>query len=344
MQALIYEQVGGPDVLQYREEPDPIPGARDVVVQVAATTVNHLDVIQRNGWFTMPGFALPHISRMDVAGIVIEVGEQVTSTKPGDRVLVDPSLSEVPEESKLSGMGDLYGELGILGGTVAGGYAEKCLAPDTHLHLIPDTMSWHQAVMFPTAWMTAHHALFDVAQLKAGETLMIHAAGSGVSMAGIQWAKEAGVTILATAGSEKKCQQAAELGADHTCNNRTTDVAAWAREKTQGMGVNVVFDHVGEALWAASMFSLAPRGRLVNCGSTSGNSPVIPDLGYMYHMGLKILGSDPYRHEEFGPAWSHYCKSNFQAVVDSVFPLTDGAAAQEKLHGGDFFGKILLEP
>lgn len=119
MQALIYEQVGGPDVLQYREEPDPIPGTRDVVVQVAATTVNHLDVIQHNGWFTMPGFALPHISRMDVAGIVIEVGEQVTSTKPGDRVLVDPSLSEVPEESKLSGMGDLYGELGILGGTVA---------------------------------------------------------------------------------------------------------------------------------------------------------------------------------------------------------------------------------
>ncbi|MFT5132828.1 MAG: NADPH:quinone reductase-like Zn-dependent oxidoreductase [Gammaproteobacteria bacterium] len=344
MKALIYEQPGGPQVLQYRDEPDPKPGARDVVVRVAASTVNHLDAIQRNGWFTMPGFTLPHISGMDIAGTVIEIGEEVSMVKLGDRVLVDPSLSEVPEKSKLSGMGDLYGELGVLGANVAGGYAELCLAPETHLYSIPDTMSWHHAVMFPTAWMTAHHALFDVAELQGGETLLIHAAGSGVSMAGIQWAKQAGARVLATAGSEKKCERALELGADHACNNRATDVAAWARELTEGKGVNVVFDHVGEALWAASMFSMAPRGRLVNCGGTSGNSPVIPNLGYMYHMGLRIMGSDPYRYEEFAPAWAQYCESDFQAVVDSVFPLADGAQAQDKLLSGDFFGKIILEP
>ncbi len=344
MKALIYEQVGGPEVLQYRDEPDPAPAPRDVVIEVAATTINHLDAIQRKGWFTIPGFSLPHIAGMDVAGTVSEVGEQVTSAKPGDRVLVDPSLAEVPEGSKLAGMGDLYGELGIIGANVPGGYAEKCLAPETHLHPIPASMSWHQAVMFPTAWMTAHHALFDIAELQAGETLMIHAAGSGLSMAGIQWAKQAGAAVLATAGSEEKCERASKLGADHTCNNRTTDVAAWAREITGGRGVNVVFDHVGEALWAASMFSLAPRGRLVNCGGTSGNAPTIPNLGYMYHMGLKILGSDPYRHEEFGPAWKQYGESDFQAVVDSVFPLAEGAKAQDKLLSGEFFGKIILEP
>ena len=138
MKALIYEQHGGPEVLQYRDVPDPEPSPRDVVIKVAATTINRLDVAQRNGWFTIPGFSLPHISGMDVAGTVTETGSGVTRVKPGDRVLVNPSMSEVPEGSKLAGMDDLYGILGVIGGSVAGGYAEKCLAPETHLYPVPD--------------------------------------------------------------------------------------------------------------------------------------------------------------------------------------------------------------
>ena len=343
MKALIYESHGA-DVLEYIDVADPVPWSSDVVVEVAASTVNHLDTLQRNGWFTMPGFSLPHISGMDVVGTVIELGKNVTRVSEGDRVVIDPSLASVPEDSSLSGRGDLYGELGIIGANADGGYAEKCLAPETHLHLIPDEMSWHQAAMFPTAWMTAHHALFDVASLTSGESVMIHAAGSGVSMAGIQLAKQAGATVLATAGSEEKCQKAIEIGADFACNNRETDLAKWAKERTDGRGVNVVFDHVGEALWASSMFALAPRGRLVNCGGTSGNSPVIPNLGYMYHMGLQLLGSDPWRHEEFAPAWKSYCEGDFESVADSVFHLSEGKAAQDKLLSGNFFGKIILEP
>ena len=343
MKALIYESHGA-DVLEYTDVADPVPWSSDVVVEVAASTVNHLDTLQRNGWFTMPGFSLPHISGMDVVGTVIELGKNVTRVSEGDRVVIDPTLASVPEDSSLSGRGDLYGELGIIGANADGGYAEKCLAPETHLHLIPDEMSWHQAAMFPTAWMTAHHALFDVASLTSGESVMIHAAGSGVSMAGIQLAKQAGATVLATAGSEEKCQKAIEIGADFACNNRETDLAKWAKERTDGRGVNVVFDHVGEALWASSMFALAPRGRLVNCGGTSGNSPVIPNLGYMYHMGLQLLGSDPWRHEEFAPAWKSYCEGDFESVADSVFHLSEGKAAQDKLLGGNFFGKIILEP
>ena len=343
MKALIYEQPGDVEVLQYRDAPDPEPGPRDAVIDVAATTVNHLDCIQRKGWFAMPGFSLPHISGMDVVGTVSQVGAEVSRVKPGERVVVDPSLSEVPEGSRLTGMGDIYGDLGIIGATVAGGYAQKCLAPETHLYAIPADMSWHHAVLFPTVWMTAHHALFDVGRLLTGESVMIHAAGSGVSMAGIQLAKRAGATVLATAGSEAKCQRALELGADYVCNNREIDVAAWAREKTDGAGVNLVFDHVGEALWAASMFSLAPRGRLVNCGGTTGHSPTIPSLGHMYHMGLQLLGSDPYRYEEFAPAWADYCAGDYLAVVDSVYPLADGARAQEKLLSGNVFGKVVLD-
>ena len=344
MKALIYEQHGGPEVLQYRNVPEPEPGPRDVVVKVALTTINRLDVVQRNGWFTVPGFSLPHVSGMDVAGTVLATGTRVTRVKPGDRVLVNPSMSEVPAGSKLAGMDDLYGELGVLGSTLPGGYAQQCLAPETHLYTIPDAMPFRRAVVFPTCWMTAHHALFEVARLKAGETVLIHAAGSGVSIAAIQWAKLAGATVLATAGSGEKCKRALALGADQTCNNRTTDVAAWARDKTGGTGVDLVFDHVGEALWEASLLALRARGRIVTCGATSGDSVRLPSLGHIYGMGLQILGSDTFRYREFGEVWKRYCASNFTAVVDSVFPLAAGAQAQEKLLSNDFFGKILLEP
>ena len=344
MKALIYEQHGGPEVLRYRDVPDPEPGSRDAVIKVAATTLNHLDVAQRNGWFTIPGFTLPHISGMDVVGTVIETGSGVTRVKPGDRVLVNPSMTEVPEGSKLAGMDDLYGVLGVIGGTVSGGYAEQCLAPETHLYPVPDNMSWRHAAVFPTCWMTAHHALFGIAGLKAGETVLVHAAGSGVSVAAIQLAVHAGATVLATAGSGEKCAIAMELGAEDTCNNRTVDVAAWARDMTGGAGVDLVFDHVGEALWEASLMALKPRGRLVTCGNTSGDTAAIPSLGYLYSMGLKILGSDPFRYGEFAPAWEQYCAGDFRAVVDSVFPLSEGAQAQEKMLRGEFIGKILLEP
>ena len=344
MKALIYDQPAGPEVRRYRDVADPEPGPRDVIIRVAATTVNRLDVAQRNGWFTIPGFSLPHISGMDVAGTVIETGSDVAGVRPGDRVLVNPSMSEVPEGSKLAGLDDLYGLLGVIGATVAGGYAEKCLAPETHLYPVPDSMPWRHAVVFPTCWMTAHHALFDTGGLRAGETVLVHAAGSGVSVAAIQLAVQAGATVLATAGSGGKCAKAMELGAEDTCNNRTVDVAAWARDMTGGAGVDLVFDHVGEALWEASLMALKPRGRLVTCGNTSGNTAPIPNLGYLYSMGLKILGSDPYRYGEFGPAWEQYCAGDFRAVEDSVFPLSEGAQAQEKMLSDEFIGKILLEP
>ncbi|MEM8934822.1 MAG: zinc-binding dehydrogenase [Pseudomonadota bacterium] len=344
MKALSYEAHGGPEVLRYHDVPDPVPGDRDVVIGVEATSVNHMDVAQRNGWFTLPGYTLPHIAGLDIAGVVIEAGADVTSVKVGDRVLVDPSMAGVPEGSKLAGKGELYGVLGVLGATIDGGYAERCLAPETHVFQIPDAVSFNEAAAFPTAWMTSHHALFDVGALKAGETIMIHAAGSGVSMAAIQWAKSVGATVLATAGSESKCDKAREIGADHTSVNRDTDVTGWAKEITNGRGVDMVFDHVGEALWAPSMFSLAPRGRLVCCGNTSGDNPKIPSLGYMFHMGLRIMGSDPYRPEEFGPAWKAFCDGDFKQAIDSVYPLSEGGAAQEKLISGDFFGKIILTP
>jgi NADPH:quinone reductase-like Zn-dependent oxidoreductase len=127
-------------------------------------------------------------------------------------------------------------------------------------------------------------------------------------------------------------------------NNRAGDVAGWAREVTDGHGVDMVFDHVGEALFAASLFSLAVRGRLVNCGNTSGDTATIPSLGHLFHMGITIKGSDTYDPSEFGPVWEMFCAGGFDVVIDSEFDLADAASAQEKMLSSDFFGKILLIP
>ena len=343
MKALQYERFGGPEVLELAEVPDPVPGAGDVVIEVAMTALNHLDIVQRNGWYTLPRFAFPHVAGMDVAGRVIEVGAQVDVGMLGRRVVVDPSLAGVGVGSKLAGMGDIYGDLGVIGANVAGGYAERCLVPASHLFEIPDAMSWTQAVAFPCVWLTAHHALFERGRLAPGETILIHAAGSGVSTAAIQLARNAGATVLATAGNEVKCAKAIELGAAHAANNRSDDIAAWVRQVTDGRGVDMVLDHVGPALWNASISSLKPRGRLVNCGNTSGNSVTIDSLEKLFHLGISVIGSDPYRPSEFPDAWRQYIDGSFQTPIDSVFPLAHVAVAQQKLSDGDVFGKIVVD-
>ena len=344
MKAVFYTEPGGIEVLKYQEVDDPVPERGDVVVEVAATSLNRLDVLQRNGWFQMPGFVYPHIAGMDVAGTVSEIGSEVSNLKIGDRVVVDPSLAGVSENSLLQGRGDLFGDLGIIGANVDGGYAEKCLAPSSHVYKIPDQISFEDAATFPTCYLTAHHALFETGKLQEGETVIIHAAGSGVGVAAIQLAKNAGATVFATAGSDEKCDKALELGASNAMNNREGELAEWARGLTQGAGVDMVMDCVGTALFGASLFAIGVHGRLVNCGNASGDEATIPSLGYLFHSGISIIGSDPYEPSEFGPVWEEFCSGDYQVEIDSTYPLEAAGEAQEKMLSGDFFGKIILTP
>jgi NADPH:quinone reductase-like Zn-dependent oxidoreductase len=232
----------------------------------------------------------------------------------------------------------------VIGGTVPGGYAELCLVPSTHVYPVPDDLPLEQAATFPTCFLTAAHALFDVGGLRPGETVMVHAAGSGVSVATILLAKHAGATVIATAGSDRKLERALALGADHAGDNRTSDVAAFALAATDGRGVDMVLDHVGTALFGPSLTALAERGRLVTCGNTSGDSATIPSLGQLFHARRSILGSDAYRPEEFGPVWETFCAARFPAVIDGEYPLAEAAAAQARLEAGDVFGKLVLRP
>lgn len=344
MKAVLHHEAGGPEVLRYVDVPDPEPGPLDVVVRVAACALNRLDIVQRNGWFQLPGFTYPHIPGMDVAGEVVAIGAAVTTVAEGDRVVVDPSLAGVPEGSRFAGAGGPNGEPAVIGGTVPGGYAERCVVPATHVYPVPADLPLEHAATFPTCFLTAAHALFDVGGLQAGETVLVHAAGSGVSVAAILLAKHAGATVLATAGSDHKLHRALALGADHAGNNRTDDIAAFALDVTDGRGVDMVLDHVGTALFGASLASLAVCGRLVTCGNTSGDSATIPSLGQLFHARRSILGSDAYRPEEFGPVWDTFCTARFPVVIDREYPLVEAAVAQARLESGDVFGKIVLRP
>ena len=169
MKAVRHHRPGGSEVLEQVEVPDPTPGRADVIVRVEACALNRLDIVQRNGWYQMPGFTYPHIPGMDVAGTVVEVGDSVTSVEVGARVVLDPSLSGVPDGSHFSGRGDLFGELAVIGATADGGYAELCLAPATHVFPVPDDMPTTHAATFPTCWLTAAHGLFDSGGLQRGE-------------------------------------------------------------------------------------------------------------------------------------------------------------------------------
>jgi NADPH:quinone reductase-like Zn-dependent oxidoreductase len=343
MRAALHRSHGGLDVLEVAEVPDPQVGPGDVLIAVRAAGLNRLDLLQRQGPPLLPGFTLPHIAGMDAAGEVVAVGPEVDGVAAGDRVLVDPSLSCGECDVCRRGDDAFCPHKRVFGGSCAGGYAELAAVPATHVHRIPEGVSYEEAATIPTAWSTAWHALMVTGRIRLGETVMIHAAGSGVSTAAIQLAVRAGARVIATAGSRRKLDVAKRLGAEVLVDNRTEDVAAAARAATGGAGVDMVFDHVGPALFQPSVEALRQRGRLVFCGATTGVEVTLR-LPRLYHFGLQLLGADSYTHREFAEMLDFYWRGGFEAVIDSVHRLDDVAAAQARLESGESIGKVLLVP
>ena len=341
MRAALHRSHGGPEVIEIVDLPDPVLGPNDVLVAVRAAALNRLDLLQREGPVLLPGFALPHIAGMDVAGEVVAVGSAVESVRTGTRVVVNPAL-QCGECAQCRSGDDAYCPHAlVVGGNHPGGFAELCRVPASHVYEIPERFDYVEAATIPTIYSTAWHALFDCGELMIGETVLIHAAASGVSTAAIQLAKRAGATVIATAGSDAKIEVARKLGADVAVNNRDTDWMRTVRAATDGHGVDIVFDHVGPALFQDSLFALRPRGRMVYCGTTTGAQATF-NLPYAYHFGLRILGSDPYSYVEFGEMLSHYWSADYLPVIDSEFSLDELAAAQHKLASGDVIGKVVI--
>lgn len=343
MRAALHRTFGGPEVLEVCAVPDPVPGPCDVLVRVRASALNRLDVLQRQGPALLPGFALPHIAGMDVAGEVVAVGSEVDRPAVGTRVVVNPAVHCGECELCTTGEDAFCETVQVVGGNAPGGHAELLAVPATHVHVIPEPVSFEEAATVPTVWSTAWHGLVATARVRIGEWVLIHAAASGVSTAAIQLVKKMGGHVVATAGSERKLELARKLGADVVVNNRDGDFIGACKEATNGRGVDVVFDHVGPALFQPSLFALRRQGRMVFCGTTTGTDATF-NLPFAYHFGLQLLGADPYSYAEFGEMIDYYWTGGFEAVIDSEYPLDAIADAHRKMDAGDVMGKIIVRP
>jgi len=342
MKAVVFNEHGGPEVLRYEERPEPRPRANEVLVEVRACALNHLDVWVRKG---LPGIPvpLPHILGNDVAGVVREVGELVGWVRAGDEVMLQPGVSCGHCYECLRGADNLCPEYDMLGYRRDGGYAELVTAPAVNVVPKPQSLSWEEAAALPLVTVTAWHMLVTRAKVEPGEDVLIHAAGSGVGSIGIQVAKLRGARVIATAGSDAKLERARELGADEVVNYTNPDWPKEVRRLTGRKGVEVVFEHTGAETWPGSVLSLAKDGRLVTCGATSGFD-ARTDLRQVFYRHLSLLGSFMGSKAELLDAMKFVERGQLRAVVDRALPLQEAARAHELMQDRAQFGKLVLKP
>ena len=342
MRATIFKQHGGPEVLEYTDVSDPTIRANEVLVEVKACALNHLDVFVRNG---LPGIdiPLPHILGCDVAGVAREVGELVNWVKAGDEVMVQPGVSCGHCEACLSGQDNLCREYDMIGYRRNGGYAELVAVPGANLIPKPAELSWEEAAALPLVTVTAWHMLVTRANVQPGEDVLVHAAGSGVGSIAIQIAKLRGARVITTASSDEKLAKARGLGADETINYTRDDWPKEVRRLTGRRGVDVVVEHTGAATWPGSISSLKNNGRLVTCGATSGFD-ARTDLRQVFFRHLTLLGSFMGSKAEVLEAMKFVAQRKIRAVVDRVFPLSEAREAHELMENRGQFGKIVLSP
>jgi NADPH:quinone reductase-like Zn-dependent oxidoreductase len=340
MKAIVYTEHGGPEVLKYTDVPEPQLSSQEVLIRVRACALNHLDLWLRRG---MPGIniPLPHIPGSDISGVVARIGDQVTNVKVGDRVLLQPGISCGQCEKCLAGEDNLCRSYTLFGRLVDGGCAEFVKSPAVNCVPIPEILSFEEAAAFPLVSLTAWHMLITRAQLKPAETVLILGAGSGVGSAAIQIAKATGARVIATAGSAAKLAKARELGAGDVINHATQKIAEEVKRLTGRRGVDVVFEHVGQATWNESIRSLAVNGRLVTCGATTGPDVRI-DINYLFMRHLTILGSYMGSKSELFAALELLRRGLLKPVIDVVLPLDKCAEAHRRLEDREQFGKIVL--
>jgi len=340
MKAIVFHQHGGPEVLKYADAPEPALRANDVLVRVKACALNHLDLWVRRGLPNVP-LPLPHIPGSDVAGEIAKIGADVTTIRVGQKVVLAPLVSCGKCPACLGGLDNHCRQATNLGYMIDGGCAEFVRAPEVNCLAYPEDLTWEQAAAIPLVFQTAWHMLITRAELQPGEDVLVLGAGSGVGSAAIQIAKFFGARVLTTAGSEEKLAKAKELGADHLINYKTQKIRDEVRRITDKRGVDVVVEHVGAASWEDSLSSLAPTGRLVTCGATTGYDGKV-DLRFLFSRQLSLLGSYMGTKSELHRVMKLVAAGKLKPIVDRVFPLAEAAAAHAYLESSSQFGKVVL--
>ncbi len=345
MKAVVFHEHGGTDVLRYEEVPDPQIAADEVLFRIRAAGMNRNDLWAREG---LPGMkiVLPHISGSDASGVVVQVGSAVRDIRVGDEIVVHPWLSCRACEACTSGreyfcrQGKIWG---FQTGPLDGSYAELGKVPYFNAIRKPANLSFEEAASLPLALLTVWHMLVTRAQLQPGEDILIWGASSGIGAIALQVAKLLNARVLATVGSPGKAAKACELGADVVVNHYQDDVVKAVREFTKKKGVDVVFEHVGQATWERSIASMNWGGRLVICGNTTGFEAKT-DLRFLFNKQLSLLGSHQGSKAELLHALKFVESGQIKPVLWNAFPLAEAAKAQEMMYAGKHFGNIVLVP
>jgi len=340
-EAVVLRAHGDVDVLARETIDIDEPGPREVLVRVRAVALNHLDVWVRRG---LPHLKLvyPHRLGSDVVGEVQALGPGARGVAVGDRIVVSPGVSCGVCERCLAGQDTLCRKYGILGEHVPGGYAGHVVVPDTNLLPCPGALAFTDVAAVPLAFLTAWQMVVDKGQVRPGQTVLVHAAGSGVSSAAIQIAKLHGARIIATAGTDAKTERARLLGADAVINYATHDFAVEVRRLTDKRGVDLVIEHIGGEVMAKSVMAAASGGRIVTCGATSGHLAPI-DLRHVFFRQIAILGSTMGPKSALFAILDHVATGRLRPVVDRVLSLWDAREAHRILERREAFGKVVLE-
>lgn len=319
----------------------PPPGPGEVRVAVRAIALNHIDLWGHRG-MAFARRALPITVGVEGVGLVESVGPDVAAPRPGDRVALYAGLTCGACRACREGRDNLCESIGgIMGFHVDGLAAERVTLPARLALPLPEGVAWRDAACAPVTFATVQHMLFDNARLEAGETVLVHAAGSGVGSTAVLMAKEAGATVIATVGSDEKAARARALGADHVVNYRTERFESVARRLTAKRGVDVVFEHVGPDTWAGSLLALARGGRLVTCGSTSGVSAPT-NLFHLFQQQIRIIASFGASFRNVAEGLEKMRSGRVLPAIDSEIALADFESGLARLESRQVFGKIVV--
>lgn len=325
MKAITIEEFGHPDVLKLSDVPDPLVRPADLLVRVYAAGVNRADLTHRTGGYGRPDFGDSPIIGLEIAGEVIEKGNTVVGFAVGDRVM------------------------GVVGG---GAYAELARIDYRMAMPIPAQLDYVHAAAIPEVFVTAHEALMHLARLKPGDSVLIHAAAGGVGSAAVQLAYATGATVYATTDGSK-LSRVEHLGADVAIDYKNSDFAEVIASKTDGRGVDVIIDFVGEPYFARNLASLANGGRLIQVGILGGGGKVALELEHILYRHLQIIGTvmksrtQPEKHDMIKRFREHWLErfeggGSLEPVVDSTFPLSRAADAHHRMESSENVGKIIL--
>jgi NADPH:quinone reductase-like Zn-dependent oxidoreductase len=345
MKAVAFHRFGGPEVLELGEQPDPVPGRGEALVRVRACGVNHLDLDLRAGVSGFP-VPLPHILGIEVAGEVVArgpAGEGPPGPGVGERVLVVRAVTCGACESCVRGQDNLCATRQTFGVNRPGGYAEYVVAPVSGLLPLALGLGFEEAAAVQVAFSTAWHMLIERARLRAGETVLVTAAGSGVGSAAVQIALRAGARVIATAGSGAKRERLRELGVHGVVDHGPAGWPDEVRRLTGGVGVDLVFEHVGGRLWAGALALLRRGGRLVTCGAHGGQD-VSLDVIDLFRREIALLGAYSAPTGAVREVVRLVADGTYRPVVHASLPLCDASRAHGLLAAREAFGKVVLVP